>query len=75
MRIPCLEPWARAVILSPAPWARAAILSPEAWARAAILSPEPEARERAAVLVGELPVGLRKLFLDKLHPWLFSDSL
>ena len=64
MRIPCLEPWARAVILSPAPWARAAILSPE-----------PEARERAAVLVGELPVGLRKLFLDKLHPWLFSDSL
>ena len=25
--------------------------------------------------VDHLPVGLRKLFLDKLHPWVFADSL
>lgn len=41
----------------------------------AVLGSESEALEGAAVLVGELPVGLRKLFLEKLHPWLFLESL
>ena len=41
----------------------------------AVLGSEPEVLEGVAVLVGELPVGLRKLFLEKLHPWLFSESL